>query len=411
MLGDLTEAHIRAYLTQVLAARPAAERGAWAEVLGHLNQITPGALSTPWRLYLATTVYAGGYDPRELLSLAGQGSADNLLLSRLIPVTVAAFPRPRYEARTIIQWLGTLARSLESAPEQPGRERAAATDLVLYRLPGPRGPRRLLRLQYAVTFLAAAAVLTPLLVRAWRVNSYGGAIAVTLAFLLINLLFSFLAVLAPPVPVRLMPCRRRTKVTWRQLRTWISPGWRTFLRTRAIIGTRRFITVVLIILAPLALMFVPGPSVALKLEIFGIWLSLFAGIAVLALGFPVAVEALATWFTTAESLPVLRPGAPLRQDLALSGVIAAAVIPWAFLRPGPLTLAAAVVVWFCGSRPWLRYSLAVADYRRHGLLPLRAGRFLAWAHDAGLVRSAGIAYQFRHAEFQHWLAADADSAR
>jgi hypothetical protein len=44
------------------------------------------------------------------------------------------------------------------------------------------------------------------------------------------------------------------------------------------------------------------------------------------------------------SLLRLRPGAPLRQDLALSGVIAAAVTPWAFLRPGPLTLAAAFVV-------------------------------------------------------------------
>jgi hypothetical protein len=112
----------------------------------------------------------------------------------------------------------------------------------------------------------------------------------------------------------------------------------------------------------------------------------------------------------AESLPVLRPGAPLRQDLALSCVIAAAVTPWAFLLPGPLTLAAAVVVWFCSTRAWLRYSLAVADCRLRRLLPLRLGWFLAWAHRAGLVRATGIAYQFRHAEFQHWLAANASSA-
>jgi NACHT domain len=409
ILEDLTQAHVRAYLTQVLAARPAAERGAWAEVLGNLHRMPAGALSTPWRIYLATTVYAGGYDPRELLSFSDLGSMDRLLLSRLIPVAAAAFPRPRYEARTISRWLGVLARSLEPAHGQAGRERTA-TDLVLYRLPGPRGPRRLQRLQYAVTFLAGAVVLTPLLARAWRVNSYGNAIAVTVVFLLIDMAFSFLAIVvssaAGYVPVRLMPYRRRSKVTWRQLQTWISEKRRAFLGLLATLGTGSLFMCVIF----LVLILVSGHLAAAEiLEVAGAWASLGVGIPLIAVGIPVAGQALATWFTTGESLPVLRPGAPLRDDLALSAVLAAAVIPWAFLRPGPLTLAAAFVVWFCGSRAWLRYGLAVACYRLHGLLPLRLIRFLAWAHGAGLVRAAGIAYQFRHAEFQRWLAANADS--
>jgi hypothetical protein len=408
ILEDLTPAHIRAYLTQVLAARPAAERSAWGHVLRNLNQITPGALSTPWRLYLATAVYTGGNDPAELLSFADVDSLDNLLLSRLIPVAVAAYPRPRYAATTAARWLGTLARSLESGPDQASSERAAATDLVLYRLPGPRGARRLRQLQYAVTCLAGAAVLAPLLVRDWGANSLGTDILVVLVFLLLDTAFSLPALLDSPVPVRLMPYRRRKKVAWRQFLTWISSRKSLTLLARA--GTiALFMWGVTIILGLFATVRFTLPTIL----IFGAaWLSLFVGTPLILAGLLLAGQALATWFATAESLPVLRPGAPLRQDLVLSCVIAAVVTPWAFLRPGPLTLAAAVVVWWlCGTRAWLRYSLAVAGYRLHGLLPLRLGRFLAWAHRAGLVRATGIAYQFRHAEFQHWLAANAASGR
>ncbi|MEN3538520.1 hypothetical protein AAH991_25645 [Microbispora sp. ZYX-F-249] len=41
-----------------------------------------------------------------------------------------------------------------------------------------------------------------------------------------------------------------------------------------------------------------------------------------------------------------------------------------------------------------------------GRLPWRLGRFLRWCHaDAGLLRTAGIACQFRHRELQDHLAA------
>lgn len=38
-----------------------------------------------------------------------------------------------------------------------------------------------------------------------------------------------------------------------------------------------------------------------------------------------------------------------------------------------------------------------------GRLPFRLGRFLTWAHDAGLLRKAGATLQFRHKELQEWL--------
>jgi hypothetical protein len=58
-----------------------------------------------------------------------------------------------------------------------------------------------------------------------------------------------------------------------------------------------------------------------------------------------------------------------------------------------------------GSCTWFRYHLAVLLYaaRRRG--PLRFGMFLDWAHDAGLLRVSGPAYQFRHRQIQDWLTA------
>lgn len=37
-------------------------------------------------------------------------------------------------------------------------------------------------------------------------------------------------------------------------------------------------------------------------------------------------------------------------------------------------------------------------------VPFRLSRFLDWCHAAGLIRITGGVYQFRHREFQEWLA-------
>ena len=54
------------------------------------------------------------------------------------------------------------------------------------------------------------------------------------------------------------------------------------------------------------------------------------------------------------------------------------------------------------SRAAMRYVLYVVFMR--GFLPLRPGAFLDWCCASGLMRMAGSAYQFRHREFQQWLA-------
>ncbi|GII66095.1 hypothetical protein Skr01_61800 [Sphaerisporangium krabiense] len=51
-----------------------------------------------------------------------------------------------------------------------------------------------------------------------------------------------------------------------------------------------------------------------------------------------------------------------------------------------------------------RYAIAVPLAALRGRLPWRVASFCRWACAAGLLRTAGTAYQFRHRELQSWLA-------
>lgn len=50
-----------------------------------------------------------------------------------------------------------------------------------------------------------------------------------------------------------------------------------------------------------------------------------------------------------------------------------------------------------------RYFIGLFLAASQGKLPWRLGRFLKWAHEAGILRISGPAYQFRHFELQRWL--------
>jgi hypothetical protein len=59
---------------------------------------------------------------------------------------------------------------------------------------------------------------------------------------------------------------------------------------------------------------------------------------------------------------------------------------------------------FAANSPWPRYLFAAMLLTRRGDLPRRPAMFMDWAYQAGLMRLSGIAVQFRHREFQTWLA-------
>ena len=56
--------------------------------------------------------------------------------------------------------------------------------------------------------------------------------------------------------------------------------------------------------------------------------------------------------------------------------------------------------------PWPRYLVTCVLLGYQQRLPWRLARFLGWAYQAGMVRLAGVAVQFRHREFQAWLATE-----
>ncbi|WP_412537757.1 hypothetical protein R8Z50_17995 [Longispora sp. K20-0274] len=118
--------------------------------------------------------------------------------------------------------------------------------------------------------------------------------------------------------------------------------------------------------------------------------------------------AVSSWLLTADTdiegrLP-LRPGSAIRWDAVVSlaglGVLVPFLLRWPFV---------ALVVFVFGwpviaDRAWTRHLSFTVVSRATGVLPLRPARFLEWARQAGLLRTTGAAYQFRHRVFQQWLA-------
>ncbi|BEL05675.1 hypothetical protein Q0Z83_038660 [Actinoplanes sichuanensis] len=56
-----------------------------------------------------------------------------------------------------------------------------------------------------------------------------------------------------------------------------------------------------------------------------------------------------------------------------------------------------------GRRSWFRFAIGWGIAVARGRLPLTFTAFLRWAAAAGLLRTSGSAYQFRHLELQQWL--------
>jgi hypothetical protein len=153
-VGPVSPAAARSFL-----ARRVIDQGRWQPVLdalrGRGRTMLAEALSTPWRLAVAATVYdardhATGaflHDPSELIQpgLATQEQVRDHLLSLLIPVTVES-RGGHYQAAMAHRWLGTLAHYLNANATVSliaGRP-LSATDInprELWPLAGKHAPR------------------------------------------------------------------------------------------------------------------------------------------------------------------------------------------------------------------------------------------------------------------------------
>ncbi|MFC8461117.1 NACHT domain-containing protein [Streptomyces sp. NPDC057242] len=353
------------------------------------------ALDTPWRLTLAATVYhpATGRQPADLLTRAGDGTLHHHLLAHYIDAAVTAAPGPGAAAVPALDPVKTylvltvLARYLHAnaaGRTEQGRV-LSSSDLVLHDL-WPLAGARYIRSQDAL--------LTALLnCGAWSAFSWALPgqpskpwTALTVVLLLAMALWCAVGH-AWPVP--------------RSLRL---PHLNTFAGLRNT-AQEAAITV----LVPTLVGAVLGALFAAQGKMrSGVLAGMGYGSAV-GLAYGVAL-ALIGCLTANSQVPRTDPGSLLRGDLAAALTTGALLGTTTWLVYGLIAdpvaalatgLASGLVFGF-GGRAWTRYTV----FRLHilRLLPWRLAGFLRQCQQAGLLRTAGPGWQFRHRELQEHLA-------
>jgi hypothetical protein len=381
----------------------------WNPVLRALADCPTGplgrALSTPWRLTLATTAYAHDGDPGELLSHDSPTAIDRHLLARYVPALTALMPDDRYPAEHVEQWLTTLARYLGQNGE---------TRIVLYRLWPLAGRLRVLALDLLLVMACVIPAVQTLRDNTWFALAYSGPTALLVdAWPAIGAMAIFWAFRlgSPPPAVARWP-RRGTQAQHDLAR-------RRRLRGIAAGSALGAATAIFITVQPILGMF---PAVYLDFpytEVMGFLLSSYALVAALVVAVTTGAIAAATTEPSRETdNSALDLKHPLRGDL-LAGLAKA------------VSYGAAVALLVClykvsegldeytdytsGLSSGMALALLIAAVRLRATrrsvafrlcmrrLPRRLGRFLSWACEAGLLRVSGDGYQFRHVQLQHWL--------
>ncbi|MFE0693699.1 NACHT domain-containing protein [Streptomyces sp. NPDC059173] len=351
------------------------------ELRAHPHGVLARSLSTPWRLVAMATAYERVNDPAELLEARTEQEVTDRVFAHFAPASVHAVDEePRHSPERVHVWLHRLALQLES--QGNGASTLVLPDVA--RSPGAL-PSRML-------YAATVGLLTLLTLWAFLVNGTrgGGEWGVSL----------FVVVMAVLALMHLRPCGfRLVERSDMWLPPWRSPLWAVAAKT-ALTGRNCWGALVAAILPVMILWRSWAPD---QLGGVGDWAlalavlpmpTLFVGLlagnvldaaAVGPSGWPRggAFAALVLWWPAVVLLAMgLRVGLeptdclPL---LAVFGLLSCAVIGDAAL-------------YLC----WL-----LVHFRR---VPFRLSRFLDWCHAAGLIRITGGVYQFRHREFQEWLA-------
>ncbi|WP_405992821.1 NACHT domain-containing protein [Streptomyces sp. NBC_00986] len=367
-----------------LELRGAARRPAlWQPLLDELRFAPRGvvsrALSTPWRLTLAATVYERDGDPGELLAAHTMGEAADLLLRRYVPAAVSGAggaSERRAGAAEVHRRLAVLARSLDSSG-------GAQTDLRLRQVSRQLGgywPRAVLW----------ALILGCVTVSIWlQADPWPDGAELPL--------FVFTVVVGVVAMVSVLSVRVRQQL--RLHMSWYIPGlrsslWRVGPRLAVKGGTRRLQLVMFggMVLAGVALT-VPRPAGGL-----GMWR--FA-LAYLPLLLVVAAVMATQWINVAAVGPSGWARGGVLGAVALGCAILVMVTTWGPVNRDLVGMVAAILaVALAGGCEWMEYAVFLLFAPR---LPFRLARFLDWSVAAGLMRTSGVTYQFRHREFQEWL--------
>ncbi|OKI34927.1 hypothetical protein A6A29_15970 [Streptomyces sp. TSRI0281] len=357
----------------------------WRPVLDELRIHPQGVLarsvSTPWRLAAMATAYERVNDPGELMGAGAEREVTDRMFAHFIPASVRAVDEEaRYSPERVHSWLHQLALRLEA------RDGGANTLVLpeLARSPGALRARALYAVMVGLLTLITLCALLP--AGDWGGTEWG--------FSLVSVGIAVLALLhLRPGGFSLM----LPSAMW--LPPWRSPLWAVAVKA-ALTGRNRWgvllssVPPALVIwwtLAPEQLGGMGDWTMALAaLPTFALYAGLLAGHALDA-----AVIGPSGWPRGGAlvALVLLCPTAVL---VSLS--LRAGLGPDAYLFPLALfgvlycALSGDTVMYLC----WL-----LVHFRS---VPLRLSRFLDWCHVAGLIRITGGVYQFRHREFQEWLA-------
>ncbi|MFI6254192.1 NACHT domain-containing protein [Streptomyces sp. NPDC051016] len=429
-LDPVTPAQAAAYLT-ARSTNPAR----WLSVLHTLTAAPEGtlaqALSTPWRLNLAVTAYEERHPatlaylraPDLLLTLASPSVVRDHLFALYLPAAISQHPTDpgRYRPDQTHNWLAALATYLTTT--------SASTDIVLHQLWPMAGSRRVrgtdALLATTVALLFAGLLLAQTSVNLGSLRQVMGATGFTaVAALIINRAMS--AQVGPPVTI---PIRRlRTPIGRQRLVRMLAVTLTGGLAGGVAIGiaARTAYAIAAGLAYALAAALATGlswrthvakreepvvahPSSAVWGDLaVGLTTGLIAGCATgLTVGLTQGVAGGLAAGVTAGVSGALAFGtaAGLAYGLAAGLTTGLATGLVTDLGTGfTLGLAGGVVggiYLFTGAGR--RYLVFLCCSR--GRLPWRLGGFLNWAYGAGLLRTSGTAYQFRHRELQDWLTA------
>lgn len=376
----------------------------WEPVLAAMrrkNRPLATALSTPWRLTLAATVYeqrhpkSGRYlrDPIELTAstLDTEEKIRDHLLALFIPAKTSGV-KP-YSSTLVHVWLGTLARYLadNTAKEGPnatiGGRTLSGTDLVPHELWPLAGPR-LTRVMSVLTIMLLFSALTAFL---WSRASFRSSAYLSIELTCITLAGATLLAIGAWVSIWSQP----SLLNLRSLRTLRGIG--RFVLWGAIGGA-----------SGVAIGFTAGGHGVLPEH-------QYVGIISPSLGISIAIIQGTTNTLDWPARPLEAIQSELRSTMIL-GISAGATLAVALTIQNGLTVESPFVCaacctggmlfTFCVQTVTQRYLLFLLATRRwtNRWLPWRLGRFLDWSYRAGLLRIAGPAYQFRHRELQEYLA-------
>ncbi|MGW6457110.1 NACHT domain-containing protein [Streptomyces sp. NPDC055078] len=449
-LGTHARDTARVEITPVSAARACAfirshtqDPARWDDVLRELETAPDGplaqGLSTPWRLTMAVSLYeqcdpatgSHALAPAGLLvpALTGvEAVRDHLVDLFLQHAATGHLPPPNRMTRPQVHArLHVLARHLEDnmGGTRVIRGRAlSGIDLIPHELWPLVGNRRV----RAAQVLLYLAIVVPVIAIGMRflssdVNHYMGLRDISGRELFVHLL----AMVAPIVLfgvvqtwVRVWPRPHRLgSPTLRTLRDWGRAL--SGLITGSIAG---FVIAVAVGSMVLLIINVSDGSFELSLDPYWVWernvVPMIAAVGIF-FGLPAGfMFGLVGSLFRREVSEVGDPRRLIRDDLLVALTITVVIIlalgisigliatldPPGYLLFAPLAGTLAAITAGLASVPaGLRYGVFLLFTRfGHHRLPWRLGRFLHWATQVGIMRTAGTAYQFRHRELQDWLA-------